>query len=488
MFRMTTLVAIALLAACACAGAAGRQSANSAVGDWPHWAGPKGNCTSDEKGLLKQWPKEGLKVLWRIPVGIGSNHPSVAGDDLCYAQLDDDGVHETFKCVDANTGKERWSYTHAVPPVYAVGWGELGVRATPTITDKYVYEVGTFGDAYCFDRKTGKIVWTHNFRADNPYFDPATGGLGKGMALEWKGFNGSLIPVGDKIFYFYFQGGKPPIPAWTKTDVSEKMQFLALDANTGKVLWDFREECRPGSRGPGLITGGGLPIKFQNEDCLVVHGNRDWKILRQSDGKQVWRWECTGPQDSPAWACGGLTPVGKNLYMDAPNGWQPALFECDFSQPDPKPKMLWFGGEIHETVTPPIILDGYIYGFWVDKRPEAWAMGGKPGEADFSLRCSDLKTGKLVWKQPGFHMGLSMSCAEGLLYVRSHQTLTLVEATPKGYVEKARMEKIHNLPNVGQGSHRGLLDWNMPVISRGRLFLRTPLEIICYDIKDPNAK
>ena len=33
-----------------------------------------------------------------------------------------------------------------------------------------------------------------------------------------------------------------------------------------------------------------------------------------------------------------------------------------------------------------------------------------------------------------------------------------------------------------------LVDWSMPVISRGRLFVRTPVEIICYDIKEPGAK
>ena len=32
-----------------------------------------------------------------------------------------------------------------------------------------------------------------------------------------------------------------------------------------------------------------------------------------------------------------------------------------------------------------------------------------------------------------------------------------------------------------------LLDWNMPVIARGRLYIRTPVEIICYDIRDESA-
>ncbi|MFT7643164.1 MAG: hypothetical protein ACI9G1_004929 [Pirellulaceae bacterium] len=37
--------------------------------------------------------------------------------------------------------------------------------------------------------------------------------------------------------------------------------------------------------------------------------------------------------------------------------------------------------------------------------------------------------------------------------------------------------------NTGPRSHKGLLDWNMPVIAHGRMFIRTPGEIICYDIR-----
>ena len=46
----------------------------AADGDWPKWCGPKGNCTTGEKGLLEQWPEGGPKELWRKPVGLG--HPA----------------------------------------------------------------------------------------------------------------------------------------------------------------------------------------------------------------------------------------------------------------------------------------------------------------------------------------------------------------------------------------------------------------------------
>lgn len=452
--------------------------------DWPHWAGPNSDCTSNEKGLLKQWPKEGPPVLWRIKVGTGSNHPSVAGDDLCYAQLDDDALHETVKCIDASTGKEKWHHTYEVPPVYHVGWGELGVRATPTITDQFVYTIGTFGHGFCFERKTGKIVWKHNFREESPYLNGSLKGNGN---LEWKGFNGSLIPVGDKIVMFLWQGGNPAIPAWEKTAVSDKMQVFAYSAATGKVVWKFEETCAPGTRGPGLVSGSGLRIMFNKEACMVIHGNRYWKILRLEDGKQVWSWQCSGPNEAPAWASGGLRPVGKNLYIDALNGWQHSLVECDFSQENPKPKILWTGKQFHEAITPFLLVDGYLYGFWADDRSEASEMGARPGHVGFSLRCTELKTGKQQWSKAGFHMGLSMAAADGRIFVRSHQSITLIEANPTAYVEKGRLERVHDLKNKGPRSQKGLLDWNMPVIARGRMYIRTPVELICYDIKDRGA-
>src|SRR5512139_857349 len=48
--------------------------------DWPQWRGPNRNGHSSEKGLLKEWPKEGPKRLWQVnDLGGGYAAPSVAG-------------------------------------------------------------------------------------------------------------------------------------------------------------------------------------------------------------------------------------------------------------------------------------------------------------------------------------------------------------------------------------------------------------------------
>jgi len=54
--------------------------------------------------------------------------------------------------------------------------------------------------------------------------------------------------------------------------------------------------------------------------------------------------------------------------------------------------------------------------------------------------------------------------------VRSQQTLRLFDANPTAYIEK----------ELGAG--------NMPVISAGRMFIRTPGEFICYDIRESQQR
>src|SRR5690349_4662138 len=46
--------------------------------DWPQWQGPERNAISAERGLLKQWPKEGPPLAWKVKgLGGGYSGPSI---------------------------------------------------------------------------------------------------------------------------------------------------------------------------------------------------------------------------------------------------------------------------------------------------------------------------------------------------------------------------------------------------------------------------
>src|SRR5260370_41754704 len=65
-----------LVAVCFCALALSAQA-----GDWPQWRGPERNDVSRETGLLKNWPKNGPRLLWTYSdAGVGYPGPAVVGD------------------------------------------------------------------------------------------------------------------------------------------------------------------------------------------------------------------------------------------------------------------------------------------------------------------------------------------------------------------------------------------------------------------------
>jgi outer membrane protein assembly factor BamB len=54
-----------------------------ATADWPQWRGPERNGISQERGLLKQWPKEGPKLRWQLnDIGDGYSTPAIVGTRL----------------------------------------------------------------------------------------------------------------------------------------------------------------------------------------------------------------------------------------------------------------------------------------------------------------------------------------------------------------------------------------------------------------------
>src|SRR5512136_1917348 len=65
--------------------------------DWPGYFGPKRDGTSTEKGILRSWPKEGPKVLWTVPVGIGYAGPVVSSGKV-YLLDRDIRVGDNLRC------------------------------------------------------------------------------------------------------------------------------------------------------------------------------------------------------------------------------------------------------------------------------------------------------------------------------------------------------------------------------------------------------
>src|SRR5262245_32858700 len=74
--------------------------------DWPQWLGPQRNGASAETKLLTTWPKEGPKLLWKVPGGDGYSTVAVVGK-RAYT-LVQRGTEELAIALDVADGKELW--------------------------------------------------------------------------------------------------------------------------------------------------------------------------------------------------------------------------------------------------------------------------------------------------------------------------------------------------------------------------------------------
>lgn len=422
--------------------------------DWPAFQGPRGDGSSPETGLLREWPKDGPLVVWRSKIGQGWSQPAIVGDAVYIAwTVDANGAGEVVACLNAADGVERWRFPYETPPYWKrnIGWARGGVRATPCVSGDDVFTLGPAGHLHCIERKTGRGVWAQDL------FERWSFSGEKGFCFSPLVVDGKLILwLGDCSY------------AMDDPDKTPQVVCEALDPATGKVLWTFREAHLPAA----LMGGGQSPAvtTVAGEKCVLIAANCQLKALRVSDGRQVWKFDMPeGRVTTPP------TPlvVGHRI-VSLPDDLMNVV-EFDRDTPGAAAKILWRQDKstytsIHQFRE----RDGFLYGF----------TGHQPGDSDviasgahLALTCIDFATGETRWKEQGFRTGTSHLLADGLLFVRCYQTLRLIEATPDGYHLRGEVHT-HDVwkPTLN------ITDVVCPVLSRGRLFVRTPDELICYEV------
>src|SRR4026207_1245747 len=79
----------------------------SNAADWPQWQGPDRNAVSKETGLLKEWPKDGPPLAWKIKdLGGGYSAPSVAAGRIF--GMSNRGDYQVVWALSETDGKEQW--------------------------------------------------------------------------------------------------------------------------------------------------------------------------------------------------------------------------------------------------------------------------------------------------------------------------------------------------------------------------------------------
>ena len=124
------------------------------AGDWPQFLGPQRNGHSDETGLIDQWPEAGLKVVFRVPGGVGMSGVSVAGNRV--VTLVQDASAQSVICLDANTGNKIWSTP--IAPAFKNAMGN-GPRSAPALTSDQGFVFTGEGLLAAVDLDSGEKQW-----------------------------------------------------------------------------------------------------------------------------------------------------------------------------------------------------------------------------------------------------------------------------------------------------------------------------------------
>ena len=391
--------------------------------DWPQFRGPNRDGKSSETGLLKAWPTEGPKLLWKATgCGAGFSSPVIVGDTI-YTAGDVDG--QAAVVAFTLDGKPKGK----LPFAKAIGVGDAnyhpGFRSTPTIDGGALFILGADGELVCANNKTLQRVWGFNI-------------LQKfgGKCGSWKLAESVLID-GDKLIC---------------TPGGPNATIVALDKKTGNPSWTSKGLSDPAAYASCIkFAVGNIPMYATMTEKGVVGvsantGQFLWRYDRPANGTA----NCPSPVfgDGRVFEATGYNSGGGQVEIKV------AGANVTASQTwETKDMVCHHGGYV--------LVDGFLYG----NHGGAWA-------------CLDWKTGAKKWTGRGVGKGCVIY-ADGMLYCQGEgKSIGLVEAKPDGFKQVSQFP----LPPDGKGEL-----WAHPAISNGRLYIRHGDVLFCYDIKAPGG-
>jgi len=401
--------------------------------DWPQWRGPNRDGISQEKGLVKEWPKDGPKLVWQVKdIGAGFSTPAIVGDRIYV--LANEGLNNEFvEALSVSDGKKIWFITIGKVGKPDQNPNYPGARSTPTVDGDIIYAIGSDGDLVALEAAGGKLRWKKNLRTD----------FG-GVPGRWAYAESPLID-GDTLICT--PGGSTAV--------------VALNKKSGDVIWKAAlPASEPAAYASAMVikSGEGSAARAASgvkqyvqmlEKGLVGIDAKSGKVLWRSN-KTVSKYGATIP-----------TPVvhDSEIYS-AGSGSGGALVRLKAGDGKVEAEQVYFSAKLPTAIGGAVKVGDLLFGT------------GATG-----LVCSDFATGEIKWEDRA--LGPASICyADGNLCLHGENgEVALVAVASDGYHEKGRFKP------ADQPNHGSAKAWAYPVIANGKLYIRDTGTLWCYNVK-----
>lgn len=386
---------------------------------WLQWGGPDRNfkCETSTK-LATQWPKQGPRKLWTREIGDGYSAILVE-DGVLYTMCRRDDKDAVI-ALDAATGKTRWETTYHSPMEgMNLDFGP-GPLSTPLIVGDHLITIGATMKLHCLDKKTGRIVWSHDLVAE------------MGAKPQRRGYGASPVAYKDKVIL--------PVGG-------EDQGIVAFNLADGKVAWKS-QSYQAGYSSP-------LIVNMHGRDMLVLATGVTRAGLDPNDGSLLWE---TKVDKQSAAAISSPLLAGKDIvFFSTANGGGSRAFKI--SQQDGKFEAteLWHYRKMQVHHGNAILIGDHIYGSTGDFGP-AFVIA------------VNVNTGKAAWRKRGFAKANFLYAGGKLVILDENGELAIATATPEGLEIHAQAKLLENQA------------WTVPTLVNTHLFLRDRKTIMAVDL------
>jgi outer membrane protein assembly factor BamB len=329
---------------------------------------------------------------------------------------------EIVVCLDAATGKDRWRYRYDCD--YAAHQSFTGGGMPASRTGPRATPTVDGGCVYTLGA-TGTLLCLDATTGKKVWQQDLLRIAGRDCPTH--GYCGSPLVVGERI---YLELG------------GENKAIAALDKKDGSVVWQSLNDT----------LGQGSPIwaEVRGVPQVIFFTGRGAVGVAPQDGRLLWRYPWTTRFDlniaTPIYADG-------KVFISSNYGTGGALIRVTDKD---EPPTLWKSLAMQNHISTSVLYQGNLYGFSEDR-----------------LRCVNFETGKVRWDKSGLGKG-SLVIADGhLIILGQHGELVLAKPNANEYVEVSRCQVFD----------KGTLTWTVPVVSNGRLFIRSENALLALNLR-----